>query len=44
VTVQASANEACVALVMDQFAWLGERGVKVSVRRGADSSAPPPGA
>ena len=44
VTVQASANEACVALVMDQFAWLGERGVKVSVRRGADSPAPPPGA
>ena len=41
VTVQATANEASVALVMDQFAWLGERGVKVSVRRGADSPAPP---
>jgi len=42
VTVQATANEASVALVMDQFAWLGERGVKVSVRRDADSPAPPP--
>ena len=42
VTVQATANEASVALVMDQFAWLGERGVRVSVRRGSDSAAPPP--
>ena len=42
VTVQATANEASVALVMDQFAWLGERGVKVRVRRDADRPAPPP--
>jgi len=42
VTVQATANEAAVALVMDQFAWLGERGVKVSIRRDADSPPPSP--
>ena len=45
VTVQATATEASVDLVMDHFAWLGERGVKVSVRRDADAlAAPPPGA
>ena len=40
VTVQATATEASVDLVMDHFAWLGDRGVKVSVRRDADEAAP----
>jgi acyl carrier protein len=33
VTVPSSVNDAGLARLVDQFAWLGERGVQVSVRR-----------
>ena len=42
VTVQASANEASITLVTNQFAWLAERGVKVSVRRGDEAASASP--
>ena len=40
-TVQAAANEA-IALVMDRFSWLGERGVTVKVRRARIALRPRP--